>query len=312
MKALLSRRQFAVLGASAGACASLAACTPKVKLTPHSAASAQAKLALEQLEQTNGGRLGVGFLVPATGMKLGHRSDERFGMASSFKMALAAIVLREADQGRLSLQTQLPIQASDMVPNSAVFQENLPKGVMSIEALAKAAQTTSDNAATNILLRHLGGPSVFTAKLRELGDEVTRLDRLEPAMMTVTRDDARDTTTPDAMTKTTAAMLTTDWLTPTSRDLLINWMVETRTGLKRIRAGLPTDWRAGDKTGTTASDDPSQPDRYNDIAIAWPPSKPPIIVTCYYESPVKSENMRDEDQAVLAQVGRIAAAWYQG
>ena len=115
------------------------------------------------------------------------------------------------------------------------------------------------------------------------------------------------------MARTISRMLTTDWLSPASNALLIGWMVETRTGLKtglkRLRAGLPADWKAGDKTGTTASADISQPDRYNDIAIAWPPSKPPIIITAYYESPVKSSNMRDEDQVVLAQVGTIAAQW---
>jgi beta-lactamase class A len=54
------------------------------------------------------------------------------------------------------------------------------------------------------------------------------------------------------------------------------------------------------------------PDRYNDIAIAWPPRRlnngAPIIITGYYESPVKSENMRDEDQVVLAELGKIATS----
>ncbi len=293
-----SRRAFVQIAAVAG----LSACAGKPTPNP-----AIAELA--ELERQAGGKLGVGFLIPATGASLYHNGGERFGMASSFKLALAAVILREADQGRLSLATQLPISQADMVANSPVVRENLPKGIMSIEALAKAAQTTSDNAATNILLRHLGGPAAFTAKLRELGDDTTILARLEPDMMMVVRGDPRDTTTPEAMAKTIGKMLTTDWLSPASNALLIDWMVETRTGLKRLRAGLPSAWKAGDKTGTTAADDVSQPDRYNDIAIVWSPSKPPMIITAYYESPVKSPNMRDEDQAVLAQVGAIASRW---
>jgi beta-lactamase class A len=293
-----SRRAFVQIAAVAG----LSACAGKPMPNP-------AIAALAELERQAGGKLGVGFLIPATGASLSHNGGERFGMASSFKLALAAVILREADQGRLSLGTQLPISQADMVANSPVVRENLPKGIMSIEALAKAAQTTSDNAATNILLRHLGGPAAFTAKLRELGDNTTILARLEPDMMMVVRGDPRDTTTPEAMAKTIGKMLATDWLSPASNALLIDWMVETRTGLKRLRAGLPGVWKAGDKTGTTAADDVSQPDRYNDIAIVWPPSKPPMIITAYYESPVKSPNMRDEDQAVLAQVGAIASRW---
>lgn len=65
---------------------------------------------------------------------------------------------------------------------------------------------------------------------------------------------------------------------------------------------------AGDKTGTAMA--PGMPDKYNDIAIAWPPGRAPIIVTAYFETRVAhGGRLRDEDQAVLAQVGRIAAEW---
>lgn len=294
----ISRRGFVQITAftALGACAA----TPKPNATA---------MALAELERTAGGRLGATFYVPSTGAIVSHRGAERFGMASSFKLALAAVVLREADQGRLSLSTQLPISQANMVPNSPVVRDNLSKGSMSIEALAQAAQTTSDNAATNILLRQIGGPEIFTAKLRELGDTTTQLDRYEPAMMEVRPGDPRDTTTPDAMAKTIGKILTTDWLSPSSNALLIDWMVATRTGMKRIRAGLPADWNAGDKTGTGMGEASPIPDRYNDVAIAWPPGRAPIIISAYYESPVRSQTMREEDMAVLAQVGRIAATW---
>ena len=47
-----------------------------------------------------------------------------------------------------------------------------------------------------------------------------------------------------------------------AREQLIEWMVKTATGDKRIRAGLPKDWRAGDKTGTGMADAMTrEPDR---------------------------------------------------
>jgi beta-lactamase class A len=281
--------------------------TPPLRANAHQTAAT----ALSKLERRAGGKLGVNLLVPSTGATISHRGSERFGMASSFKLALAAVILREADQGRLSLSTQLPITVADIVNNSPVVQENLPKGQMTIQSLAEAAQRTSDNAATNILLRHIGGPQVFTAKLRELGDATTRLDRLEPDMMRVICNDPRDTTTPAAMSKTIAKMVLTDWLSPSSNALLVDWMVATRTGLKRIRAGLPASWKAGDKTGTGTGAAGMMPARYNDIAITWPPSGAPMVISAYYESPVLSQEMRDEDMAVLAAVGTIAASWYR-
>ena len=50
-------------------------------------------------------------------------------------------------------------------------------------------------------------------------------------------------------------------------------------------------------------------DKVNDLAIAFPPGRGPIIVTAYYDSDERSNETRDEDQALLAGVGRIAAGW---
>jgi beta-lactamase class A len=102
-------------------------------------------------------------------------------------------------------------------------------------------------------------------------------------------------------------LLTGDALSEPSRQRMIEWMVATRTGQARIRAGLPADWRAGDKTGSGIA--PVMSNKYNDIAIAWPPGGAPLIVTAYYEGPGYFDDLRDEDQAVLAEVGRIAADW---
>jgi beta-lactamase class A len=304
---LFSRRGFAQLIAGTA----LAGCSPTVQQVPARASLSAAPSTLAELERRAGGKLGVNFLVPSTGATFSHRGGERFGMASSFKLALAAVILKEADQGRLSLATTLPIAQADILGNSPMVEENLSKGVMTIQALAEAAQRTSDNAATNILLRHIGGPAVFTDKLRELGDAITRLDRYEPEMMRVAPGDPRDTTTPDAMSATIGKMLLTDWLSPTSNALLVDWMVATRTGLKRIRAGLPQSWKTGDKTGTGMGEAEGTPDRYNDIAVTWPTSGPPMIISAYYESPVRTATMRDEDMAVLAAVGTIAASWHR-
>jgi beta-lactamase class A len=313
MQTQMSRRAYGqlVLGGLMLAGCRAAPTQVKVDLSQINTAPVQdlTALALGELESRVGGRLGVAFLDPATGRRTSHRGDERFAMASTFKLALAAVILRQADQGNLDLNLMLPISEADLAGHSPVVRENLAKRRMSLEELARATQTTSDNAAANLLLRHIGGPAIFTAQLRALGDNTTRLDRYEPDMMKVNKTEVRDTTTPEAMAKTLAKMLTRDWLSPAAQTKLINWMVETQTGLKRLRAGLPPNWRAGDKTGTGLGEASDVPDRYNDIAIIWPPGSTPIFVAAYYESPVRSQTMREEDMAVLAQVGTIAAQW---
>ena len=63
---------------------------------------------LVELERSAGGRLGVCVIDSASGRRFGHRVDERFAMCSTFKLPLAAAILRRADEGKLSLDTFVP------------------------------------------------------------------------------------------------------------------------------------------------------------------------------------------------------------
>jgi beta-lactamase class A len=262
---------------------------------------------LASLEKDSGGRLGVCILDTGSQRRLHWRADERFGMCSTFKLLLVAIVLREVDAGRWSLDTVLPYSRDDMVPYAPVTEKHLAEGGMSIGELAQATQTTSDNVAANLLIRHLGGPARITAALRTMGDETTRLDRIEPEMNLVPTGELRDTTSAHAMARSCTEILTGNWLSTDSRAQLRAWMIATTTGSKRIRAGLPAGWIAGDKTGTGIA--PGMANKYNDVAVIWPPERPPVVVAAYFEASDHFDKMRPQDEAVLAEVGRIAAAW---
>jgi beta-lactamase class A len=275
--------------------------------TPLRAARAADTAALEQLERGTGGRLGVHALDAASGRTLAWRGDERFGLCSTFKVLLAAVVLREAEAGRLSLDEPLRYGKDDIVPNSPVTERNVARGAMSVVALAEATQKTSDNTAANLLMKKLGGPSRVTLLLRALGDPQTRIDRYEPAMNLVPAGELRDTTTPRAFAETLARIFTTDLVSLAARNRLREWMIATETGKRRLRAGLPEDWTAGDKTGTAYT--PAMPNKTNDVAIAWPPGRSaPVVIAAFHEAPGYYDRIRPEDEAVLADVARAAVA----
>jgi beta-lactamase class A len=172
-----------------------------------------------------------------------------------------------------------------------------------VVALAQAAQQTSDNLAPNLVLRRLGGPGALTAFWRSLGDTVSRLDRTETALNLVPVGEVRDTTSARAITGSVAQFMAGPVLSPASRDMLLRWMAETTTGLKRIRARLPQDWRAGDKTGTGMTS--GMESKINDIAVLFPPGRAPLVVTCFYEPTGAPQLVRAQDEAVLAAVGQI-------
>jgi beta-lactamase class A len=198
-------------------------------------------------------------------------------MASTFKLLLAAALLWQIDRRAFTLEHSLVIEPKDLLPNSPVVDARVAAGAdsMTLRDLCAAAVTQSDNAAANVLLDGMGGPSALNDFFRTLGDETSRLDRREPALNQNVPGDQRDTTTPRVMVDSMLKIFTQDVLSIPSRALLLEWMVASRTGLDRVRAGLPRSWNPGDKTGT------GENGAFNDLVVAYPPRRRPVFVAVY-------------------------------
>lgn len=258
---------------------------------------------LRIIEAAGGGTLGVELYNTATGMSVGLNRDRRFGHASSFKLSLAALLLQRHAAGLIDADRHVTWTQADMLSHAPFTSERLATGA-TLRELARATQTTSDNPAANILLRELGGPAGLTAFWRSLGDEISRVDRYEPEMNLVTAAEFRDTTTPAAMARTVAKIVYGDVLPEKERAELKGWMVETQTGLKRVRAGLTEGWVAGDKTGTSGLVGTDY--NYIDIGFAeGPKGEGPITFACYFRARQSVDEMLDSGQATLARIGRI-------
>jgi beta-lactamase class A len=254
---------------------------------------------LPEIEAAVGGRVGVFALDSGNGRTLAHRQDERFAMCSTFKWTLVAAVLARVDRGELWLDERVPYGKGDLLEHAPVTTAHLARGAMSVEALARAAITVSDNTAANLLLGKVGGPEGLTRMLLQLGDGVTRLDRDEPTLNENAAGDPRDTTSPRAMVRLMRWAFCGDALSLPARERLLSWLRACETGRDRLRAGLPRGWAVGDKTGTG-------PRRaVNDVAIASPPGRPPILIAAYLSD-------GDAELATLvaahAMIGRLVAA----
>ncbi|MFF8654456.1 class A beta-lactamase [Streptomyces huasconensis] len=261
-----------------------AAITPVLLSVPgtahaaHAAAPfADARRQLRELEKGYPGRIGLHALNTGTGATLGHRADERFAIASTFKVLAAAAILRRArEQEPGLLDVLIRYGREDLVTYSPRCEMHLETG-MTVRELCDATITYSDNAAGNLLMRRIGGPAGITEFARSLGDPHTRLDRWETDLNTNIPGDRRDTTTPAAMTANLRKLVLGDALHPLDRGQLTRWLVENTTGDARIRAGLPEGWRVGDKTGSPAYGG------VNDVAVAWPPKGggAPLVISVY-------------------------------
>lgn len=256
---------------------------------------------LAAVEKQVGGRLGVAALNTATGKRIEYRSNERFAMCSTYKLLLVAAILEKADREQGLLNRAIQYTQDDLLEWVPITRERLKyndfqEAKITIAELCEAAIQLSDNTAANLLLKIIGGPENFTAFALSLQDSVTRLDRNEPTLNNVIPGDNRDTTSPLAMLNSMQKVLLGNVLSVQTQQQLIKWLKESKTGLKRLRAGLPSTWNTADKTGTGENS-------ANDIAITWPPGSQPILITAYLsecKAPIQAR------ETALAEVARVA------
>lgn len=233
------------------------------------------------LEQGVQGRVGFFALDTATGRTWAHRADERFAMASTFKILLAARVADGVDRGRWRWDDTVPLQAADRVPHAPAFDRLLPQGRATLAALVQGILVESDNPCANLLLRRCcEAPAGLTAWLRTQGDAVTRLDRWETELNENAPGDLRDTSTPRAFARSLQHLLLGPGLTRASQARLWADMQASTTGLARLRAGVPAGWRVLDKTGTGSRG------AVNDVGLVFPPGgqAPWVVVALQSDS----------------------------
>ncbi|WP_370659237.1 class A beta-lactamase [Modicisalibacter muralis] len=288
---MLTRRRFAVM-VGALLAGSLIAYSSIASATNKTGKGLLEKLV--EIEERLDARIGVAVLDIQTGRRWEYRADERFPMTSTFKALACGAVLARVDAGQEDLDRRIRIEASDIVTYSPVTENHVGEE-MTLGELCKATITTSDNTAGNLILETLDGPSGVTEFARSLGDSMTRLDRWETELNEATPGDPRDTTTPNAMTANLHKLVLGDTLSQQSRDQLTTWLVANKTGDEKLRAGLPNDWRVGDKTGG------GNHGTTNDVAVIWPPGREPLIVSVYI---TQTKASVDERNAAIADIGR--------
>ena len=206
---------------------------------------------IAQLADGANGRIGVYAVDLTSGREIGVLADQRFPLASTSKVAIAATYLAGVDEGRWSLTSEyrLPRPGGAYMPAYRHLSLMISK---------------SCNDCTDALLNAVGGPSAVNKWMRGAGIEGFELTRniatlirqdgrIDPAWSVDTKDSA----TPRAMGQLLAGIYQGKWLSEHSRRVLLDAMLETTTGKRRMRSVLPVSANLAHKTGTlarTASD----------------------------------------------------------
>lgn len=283
-------RRTLLLGTAAVPLAGTAATWPR-----SARAATSAKDHLAALEVATGGRIGVAALNTADGARIYYRANERFAFCSTFKvLASSAILKRSATESGL-LHRRVVYTKDDVVAYSPITGKYIGEG-MTVSEICAAALQHSDNTAANLMIRILGGPAAVTAFARSIGDREFRLDRWETSLNGAVPGDPRDTSTPAAMMNDLRRLALDELLGEAERARLVEWMRGNTTGTKRICAGVPAGWSVADKTGS------GDYGTTNDIGLAWPPGKPPVVLAIYFTQATKQASWRDDVVASAAKI----------
>lgn len=230
---------------------------------------------LASKEQDIGGRIGVMAVDISSGRTWQYRPHERFPMMSTFKPLACAHMLTLAEKGAIDPGAPIPILETDLVPYAPVTDELVGENGMSLMELCEATLRTSDNVAANLILRATGGPLALTGYIRSLGDQITRLDRVEVELNEAKPGDSRDTTTPAAMVGLLIQLLLDQGLGETAREQLKEWMIANAVSDTMLRSVLPDGWQIADRSGA------GQNGSRAISAVVWKSDKTPVLVGIY-------------------------------
>lgn len=203
---------------------------------PAAAASSPSLSSLEQqLSSFVAGKsadVGIAALDLNTGETVSIKGDTPFPMASTVKVAVAALYMAQVDQGRRSLNDTISGQSA--------------------RSLMARMLIHSDNRATDMLLKDLGGPGAVHDWLQDNGVTGLRMDRTIAQLLSDRRDlwDRRDSSTPMAMVDLLRRIYRAELIKPESRNYILDLMSRCETGRNRMKALLPFGTPVEHKTGT--------------------------------------------------------------
>jgi len=256
---------------------------------------------IAQLAEGSKGRIGVAAIDLATGRQISVLGDQRFPMASTSKIAIAATYLEGVDQGRWTLTSEFPLMLAVRSQPFSTSAAPVRRGqYMSAVELIDLMLTRSSNPATDALLAAVGGPTVVNDWARRAGIAEFELTR---DIATLVRDDGefdpavhidqRDSATPQAMVRLLSGLYQGQWLSASSRNVLIGAMERCRTGTRRIPALMPTAVTVAHKTGSLNNTS-------SDIGVLTAPDGRSIAVAIY----VTGQGTRLDRERRIASIAR--------
>jgi beta-lactamase class A len=200
------------------------------------------------------GRMGVAAIDLRTGASVAVDADARFPTASTIKTAVMIEAWHQSAEGRLPMETRIPLATADKVGGSGVLR-GLGDGLsLTVADLVHLMIVLSDNTATNLLIERLGTARV-NARLDSYGLSETRLfrptfrDGRPDVLPDLEREFGLGMTTPREMAKLMALIAQGKAVSASASEAMLATL-RRQQDRAMIPRNLPGTVQVGNKTGT--------------------------------------------------------------
>jgi beta-lactamase class A len=291
------------------------------------------------------GTAGVSVVHLETGRSAALNADVRFPMMSVYKLPIVIHALRLSERARLDLSERVILMPQDRRPGASPMGQTIAaRGplTVSIREIITAIVITSDNTASDWLLRRTGGPKAVAETLRSLnldGVDVSRyelefaadyyglccvakmppfsLETFAAAVEAVPaavraraakayERDPRDSATPVGFTTLLVRLHRRELLNEASTAWLLDLMHQMHARDGRIRAGLPAGTPAALRPGTSGLTADVRAAHNDTGIITLPDGRGHLAIAVFLKGAGGTEEARD---AAIARFARGAYEW---
>jgi beta-lactamase class A len=256
---------------------------------------------LKEICEKAGGRCGVAVTHVETGRGAAFEGETPLPLYSVFKLPLAVEVLKEVEEGRLSLDQKVKVEPGETVPgteeNTALWRTPSERP---LRELLEFSVARSDNTSTDKMLELVGGPDVVTRRMRALGLRNIEV-RASVKDFVKSRDAHPNTGAAADLARLLVLLQKGEALAPPQSEVLLAVMARTVTGDRRLRAGTPAGTPVADKTG-------SGPSTTNDVGLITLPGDKGHLAIAVLLDGSKLPAKRQEE--FIAEVARAAYEAY--
>lgn len=237
-------------------------------------------------------------------------NDEKYPIASVFKLHIAITALKKMETEKISLDSMMYIEPEQMRANTySPLRDKYPNQRIRISyrELIEYSISYSDNNTCDILIDYIGGINVVDDYIKSLGIKNISLTQTEESMHKDIKNCYLNWCSPSSLTKLLKKLYEGRILNQKYFTFLESTLIGCTSGKNKLYAGLPKDVKIAHKTGHADRTSKGMQIADADVGVIYLPNGD----KCYIAVLIKDSFESDENNAqIMAQIANIVYTHY--